>query len=429
MNVEPLVIVGIGQDGPAGLGPEARAHVACAQVLAGGQRHLAFFPEFVGIRITLGGDLPGWIERLKARDRKLKTVVLATGDPLFYGVGRVLLEAFSPAELRFVPHVSSVALAFAALKETWHDACVVSVHGRPLTKLLPALERRERKIAIFTDVDNHPAAIARLLCEQGLGSDYVLCVCENLGGDEERITRWAPADLTEANFAPLNLVVLLAESEACHQPEAQATGQAARQNWSHASQAELPLLGLPEAALQHRGGAERGLITKRAVRVQAICELELHPGDVLWDVGAGSGSVAIEAARLAPSLDVYAIEKAPEQLRENLQRFDLTNIHLIDGIAPEVLADLPNPDAVFVGGSGGRLTAILEHATHRLNSGGRLVVSCIAIETLSHTWNWLSERGLQPQATSLQLAHSRPLGSLHCLEPEHPIFLLRAKKP
>ncbi len=408
MTVEPLAVVGIGQDGPAGLGPEARAHLAGAQVLAGGPRHLAFFPDFAGPRIVLGSDLPGWIEKLRMRDRNLKTVVVATGDPLFYGIGRVLLEAFPCTDLLFVPHVSSVALAFAALRQTWHDACVVSLHGRPLRTLLPALERHERKIAVFTDADNHPAAIGRLVCEQGLGSDYVLCVCENLGCELERITRWAPADLEEEKFASLNLVVLLAKADA----------QARGAN-------QLPLLGLPESALQHRGG----LITKRAVRVQALCELELHAGDVLWDIGAGSGSVAVEAARLAPSLDVYAVEKAPEHLRENLQRFGLNNIHLVDGVAPAVLTDLPDPDAVFIGGSGGRLSAILEHAFHRLRPGGRLVVSCIALETLSLAWNWLSERGLQPQATSLQLAHSRPLGSLHCLEPEHPIFLVRINKP
>lgn len=410
MTIEPLVVVGIGQDGPAGLGPEARAHLADAQLLAGGRRHLAFFPDFVGPRLVLDGDVPAWIAQLKARDRKLKAVVLASGDPLFYGIGRALLEALPRAELCFVPHVSSVALAFASLKETWHDACVVSLHGRPLRTLLPALDRRERKIAVFTDADNHPAAIGRLICEQGLGRDYVLCVCENLGCAEERSTRWAPAELTEATFAPLNLVVLLMQ----HELGAQAT---------------QPLLGLPESAFAHRGNGERGLITKRAVRVQALCDLELHAGDVLWDIGAGSGSVAIEAARLAPSLDAYAVEKAPEHLRENVRRFGLPNIRLIEGTAPEALADLPDPDAVFIGGSGGRLIPILEHVTRRLKPGGGLVVSCITLETLATAWNWLSERGLKPEATSLQLAHSRPLGSLHCLEPEHPIVLVRIKKP
>ena len=406
MSAPPLVVIGIGLDGPAGLGPEAHGCLANAQILAGGTRHLAFFPEFIGERIVLDGDLPGWVEKLQMRERGKKTVVLATGDPLFFGIGRILLEAFPKEELQFVPHASSIALAFARLKEPWNDACVVSLHGRPLLMLIPALQRRERKIAVFTDADNNPAAIARLLIDQGLGSDYVLCLCENLGGEQERITRWAPADLTATDFAVLNLVVLLAEQSCANTPG-------------------LPLLGLPDSALEHRGG----LITKREVRVQALCCLELHPGEVLWDVGAGSGSVSLEAARLSPSLRVYAIEKKPQHLRENLDRFGLTNVHLIAGGAPEILADLPAPHAVFVGGSGGRLGAILDLVAQRLKPGGRLVVSCIAMETLSQAWSWLSEHGLQPRATSVQIAHSRPLGTLHCLEPEHPIFLLRGTQP
>src|SRR6202040_2334877 len=137
-----------------------------------------FFPQFTGDKIVLEGAPANWVKKLNARDRQRPTVVLATGDPLFFGIGRLLLAAFPREELLFVPHVSSVALAFARLKETCNDACVVSLHGRPLQMLLPALERGEPKIAIFTDAKNHPAAIARLLCDQGLGTQYVLWVCE-----------------------------------------------------------------------------------------------------------------------------------------------------------------------------------------------------------------------------------------------------------
>jgi precorrin-6Y C5,15-methyltransferase (decarboxylating) len=272
------------------------------------------------------------------------------------------------------------------------------------------LQRRERKIAIFTDASNHPAAIARTVCANGAGADYVLWVCENLGSAEERLTYWAPGELHREDFAPLNLVVLLRDPSACGVASANA--------------AALPLLGIPEAALAHRG-----LITKREIRLTALAYLELQPGNVLWDVGAGSGSMSLEAARLSPMLNVYAIDKAGEHLQENIANFRLRNVHLIVGEAPEALAALPAPDAVFVGGSGGRLLAILAYAVHRLKPGGRLVLSCITLETFSQAWTWLSEHGCQPEATSLQLAHSRPLSHLHCLEPEHPIFLVRVKKP
>ena len=436
MTEAPLVVIGIGLDGPAGLGSEARAYLAQAEVLAGGKRHLEFFPEFSGEKIVLEGDLPGWVEKLKSRDRQKQAVVLATGDPLFYGVGRLLLEAFPREELLFLPHVSSIALAFARLKETWNDACVVSVHGRPLRMILPALDRGEPKIAVFTDASNHPAAIARLLCERGVGGHYVQWVCENLGSeDEERIICWSPGDLKREDFAPLNVVVLL-RVPSSSKPDAQARdgpltpGPSPPEGRGEKADA-LPLLGLPESAFRHRG-EPNGLITKREVRLQALCYLELHHGEVFWDIGAGSGSVSFEAARLSPTLAIYAIEKAPEALvflKENLARFGLKNVHLVAGEAPESLADLPDPDAVFVGGNGGRLLDILSHVMHRLKPGGRVVLSCIALETFSQAWNWFSEHQLDPQATSLQIAHSRPLGSLHSLEPENPIFLLRVKKP
>ncbi len=193
----------------------------------------------------------------------------------------------------------------------------------------------------------------------------------------------------------------------------------------------LPLLGLPESAIRHRGEPS-GLITKREVRLAALSYLELHPGDVLWDVGAGSGSVSLEAARLSPTLAIHAIEKAADALaylKENVDNFGLANIHLVAGQAPESFVDLPDPHAVFLGGNGGRLLDILTNVMERLKPGGRLVLSCIALETFSQAWSWFSERHLHPQATSLQLAHSRPLGSLHRFEPENPIFLLRVKKP
>lgn len=377
MNGEPLVVIGIGLDGPAGLGPEARACLARADVLAGGKRHLEFFPEFSGRKIVLEGDLPRWIETLKSRDRHKKTAVLATGDPLFFGIGRLLLEAFPKEELLFLPHVTSIALAFARLKETWNDACVVSLHGRPLQTIVPALERGERKIAVFTDAENDPAAVARLLCEKGLGGNYVQWVCENLGGEDERITRWSPLELTKTDFAPLNVVVLLGdrEGEAPAEPSLSRTQGSAGASPSQC----LPLLGLTESAFRHRG-EPYGLITKREVRLQALSYLELHPGDVLWDVGAGSGSVSLEAARLSPTLAVFAVEKAAEALaylRQNVENFGLSNVHLIAGEAPESVAALPDPNAVFVGGSGGRLLDILGHAMHRLKPGGRLVLSTL----------------------------------------------------
>lgn len=416
MTQERLHVIGIGDDGPAGLPPAAAARIAAAVVLAGGERHLAFFPNFHGTRIVIDAERERWLAELRSAYRQKPTVVLASGDPLFYGVGRMLLEAFPRDDLVFEPHVSSVQLAFARLKEPWHDARVVSLHGRPIDCLLPALEEHASKIAILTDVQNHPGAIARFLAERRLDGAYEVAVCENLGGAEERVTRGTVSDVAERRFAPLCVVVLLRDPNAT----------------SVEPHSPLPLLGLPERTFAHRGDSDGGMITKRDVRVLTLGYLELHAGDVVWDIGAGSGSVALEAARLSPSLRVFAIERstiAALHIEENCKNLGLTRVQVVRGEAPEALAALPAPNAVFIGGSGGQLGNILEIAATRLRTGGRLVLNCITLENFTLAWEWLRQRHWQVDASTVQLAHSRPLGSLTCFEPEKPITILRGRRP
>ncbi len=413
MNGHPLVVIGIGHDGPAGLLPEARAHIESARVLAGGRRHLDFFPHWRGEKLVLGSDVPEFVGTLQEKYRLTKAVVLASGDPLFYGIGRALLEAIPREDLTFLPQVSSVQLAFSRVKETWHDARIVSVHGRSTEALVVALAERAPKIAVLTDARNHPAAIADLLLRSGTGEEYTLWVCENLGGPDERISRHAPQSMRAASFSPLNVLILL------RVPEAPAVGTA-----------DVPLIGIPEAALLHQAGPH-GMITRREIRLLALCYLELRSADVLWDVGAGSGSVALEAARLSPRLRIFAVERdatAFARLKANVTHLRAVGVDTHNAEAPEGLSGLPDPDAVFIGGSGGRLTEILGTVMERLKPGGRLVLNCITLENFCRGWEWLRERGLEPEATSVQLTHSRPLGRLHSLEPENPIFILRVRK-
>ncbi len=415
MTEAPLVVIGIGHDGPAGLTPAALAHIAQAKDLAGGRRQLAFFHDWPGETIGIDADLERLVQELNAIYRHAKTVVLASGDPLYYGIGRLLAEQFPPDALLFVPHVSSIQLAFARLKTSWHDAQVISLHGRPMRALLPALQNYAAKIALFTDANNHPAAVAQFLIEQGY-EHYTMWVCEELGGAAERLTRWTPHTLLDSpdaratTFSPLNVMILLRHDE-----------QPAR------SSATVPLIGIPEAAMAHRAG----MITKREIRLITLCYLALQPADVLWDIGAGSGAVALEAARMAPSLRVFAVEKSADALQhitDNVQTFALTNVHPILGAAPEALFDLPDPHAVFIGGSGGRLADIIAAVVQRLRPDGRVVMNCITLEHFHLGWEQLKARGLRVDATSVQLAHARPLGKLHRFESDSPIFILQAHK-
>jgi precorrin-6Y C5,15-methyltransferase (decarboxylating) len=160
--------------------------------------------------------------------------------------------------------------------------------------------------------------------------------------------------------------------------------------------------------------------------------LELQASQIFWDIGAGSGAVSIEAARLSPGLQVHAIDKEPQALghiKENVRRFQLANVQVVAGEAPDILPSLPDPDRIFIGGSGGRLLGILETACQRLNVGGRMVLNCITLESFNSAWSWLSERNWKPEATSVQLAHAEPLGKKHSFEPDRPLFIIRAEKP
>lgn len=415
MTTEQLVVIGIGHDGPAGLSPEALDHIARAELLAGGVRHLAFFPDWQGEKIVFDADIYQRTARLKECAAQRKTVVLASGDPLFYGIGRLLLEAFPREQLLFLPHLSSVQLAFARLKMTWDDACIVSLHGRPMEALLPALRRCEEKIAVLTDARNSPAAIGAFLRESGCAEAYhIVWVCENLGGSDERVTPWTPRELESGieTFSPLNIVVIIRPSSIPHGGKS------------------VPLLGLPEQMLRHQ--TRRGeLITRREIRLLSLCYLQLCSHDILWDVGAGSGSVSIEAVCFNPTIEVFAVERDEEAYRNlevNIRRFGALGVHPIAGTAPDVFAQLPDPDAVFVGGSGGKLEAILTVALERLKPEGRLVINCITLDNLALSWSWLRNRGMQPQVTSVQLAHSQPLGDLYSLKPSSPLFILQARK-
>ncbi|MHB1557037.1 MAG: precorrin-6y C5,15-methyltransferase (decarboxylating) subunit CbiE [Isosphaeraceae bacterium] len=413
MSGEPLVVIGIGHDGPAGLSAEALDHIARARVLAGGSRHLASLDHLGRETIPIGGDIAGAVRRLEGTYRQEKTVVLASGDPLFYGIGRALLAAIPRDELVFIPHLSSVQLAFARIKEPWDDARVVSLHGRPMGRLLLALYGAPEKIAVLTDPTNTPRAIADFLAGLDLACRYRLWVCENLGGPDERVASWSADELPDRDFSPLNVVVLL-RTEAGEPP-----GE------------RPPLVGIPDDAFRHAPGP-RGMITKREVRVISLAYLELGPRDVLWDIGAGSGSISIEAARLSPDLRAFAVERDPDALADiatNVRRFGCAGVRVVPGEAPEILSGLPDPDAVFIGGSGGRLREIVNEAVVRLLRGGRIVLNCITMEHYSLGWDMLRERGLDPRSSSVQVAHSRPIGRLHRLEPENPILILRATKP
>jgi precorrin-6Y C5,15-methyltransferase (decarboxylating) len=325
----PIQVVGIGLDGAAGLAPDLVALVASAPVLVGSDRHLSYFPDHGGDRWSLVGQLDALAVRLRDwldSGQPGPLVVLASGDPLFFGLGRWLLTVCPPEVLTFHPHISAIQLAFSRVKIPWQGAALISAHGRSGEALTQALKQGKSPIAVLTDHIHTPGAIAGLIRDLALPVTYQLWVCENLGSDRERVQPWSLAAASAEDFAPLNVVILAGKS-APALPE------------------NLPPFGIPDhwfLSFPDRPG----LMTKREVRLLVLGELAFQPGQVLWDIGAGTGSVSIEAARLCPKGQVYAIEQTAmgvELIRRNATRFGTDTVQAIPGKAPAVLAPLPGP--------------------------------------------------------------------------------------
>jgi precorrin-6Y C5,15-methyltransferase (decarboxylating) len=405
-----VTVVGVGDDGCKGLTARGLEAVMRAAWLVGGERHLAFFPEFRGERLVLGGGLGATLERVAAIADEHNVCVLASGDPLFFGVGAQVIARVGAEHVEVIPHPSAMQWAFARVGQRWDDASFISLHGRPREGLLTRL-RRSAKVALYTDATNSPAAIAAHLGAHG-ETAWRAWVCENLGGPDERVRAFDLATLaTCTDVAPLNVLVLVRADPAWRPPPA------------------IPFLH--EDAFAKRM-PKKGLITKREVRLLALASLGLREESVVWDIGAGSGSVAIEAAMLAPLGRVYAIEIDPEGVelcRENLRAHAVDNVRVVAGRAPEALAELETPDAVFVGGSKGSMEEIIEVALDRLQPGGRLVVNTITLENSGEAYAAFRRRELVPEVTLLQIARAEPLARYLRYEAQNPIQIFAVTKP
>ena len=411
-------VVGIGLDGASGLTDSVRQIVEQATLLVGSDRHLHYFPNHPADRIFLG-DITTAIREIRQRlftDEII--VVLVTGDPLFFGLGRLLLAELPPEQLTFYPHLSAIQLAFNRIKLPWQDARVISAHGRSFEELTEALQQGARKIAVLTDETHSPSAIARLLLSLDLPSQYQFWIGENLGGTDERVESLPMADVLDQQFAPLNVVVLL-RVDSSEKTEILTTNLT-----------NLPMLGLPDSCFISFSDRP-GLMTKREIRILILGELALKPGQTIWDVGAGTGSVSIEMARLFPTSGIYAIEKTSAGtalIEQNCRRFQVSNVISIHGKAPEILYHLPQPDRIFIGGSGGNLSDILNICSAKLVAGGVLVLALATIEHLNMAINWLIEREWNYQLLQTNLSRAVPVASLTRFAPLNPVTILTAIK-
>jgi precorrin-6Y C5,15-methyltransferase (decarboxylating) len=398
----PVQVVGLGMS-PADLTPRAKEIILEAQVLVGGRRLLDYFPEHRSMKIPLGKDPEGTLKQLPALAETKRVVVLASGDPNFYGVGPLVVKVLGAESVVIHPNLTAIQTACARLQMPWQDATVISLHGRSWEPLAAVLGQ-PGPLLIYTDPAHPPGEIARFLLARGL-SQARFCVLEDLGHDAERITWMSLAEAQEREFSPMNLVVVVPEP-----------GEAS--SW----RPQLHL-GLPEAALAHQAG----LITKAEVRVVVLAKLKLLPGQVLWDVGAGCGSVGLEASLLVPGGKIFAVERHPEraaQIAANRDHYGVDNLEVVCGRAPECLAPLPNPHRVFVGGGGQEIGAIIQEAVRRLGPEGRVVVTAALLETLEVARTTLAQPGLEVEVVQLQVSRSHPLAGGTALQALNPVWIV-----
>jgi precorrin-6Y C5,15-methyltransferase (decarboxylating) len=407
-------IIGVGSDGLAGLTARARELLGAAELVLGSEQTLGRVPEIKAEKLTIGADLQEAVRVLEANLGRKRMVVLAGGDPLFYGVARFICDRIGKDRFEVLPHVSSMQLAFARVKESWEEAYLTNLATHSLDTVLDRIRVAET-VGLFTSKDAEPPDIARELLARGI--DYFRAyVCENLGMPNERVTQGELADIKEMEFAPLNVMILKRKPG---RPDQQRAASGFRR------------FGNPDDVFA-QSRPKSGLITQAEVRCIGLAQMNIHPGSIVWDIGAGSGSVAIEAAQLADPGMVYAIEQDVADYHlivANAQTFGARNITAIHGSAPAVFEGLPAPDAIFVGSTGHEIPRLLEDAYRALRPGGRLVVNIATLESLTATYDVLKRLTGSVQVLLINLARGTEQLETLRFESVNPTFLLSTVKP
>jgi precorrin-6B C5,15-methyltransferase / cobalt-precorrin-6B C5,C15-methyltransferase len=404
MSDKWITVIGIGEDGLDGLAPTTRALVAAANVLVGGERHLSKVPLGDEIRIDWSDGFDAALGEMESHAGK-NVVVLASGDPLNFGVGATVVRRFGSDPVTFLPTAGAYSLAAARMGWSLPDTKCLTVHGRPLAAVNLHLVAGQRLLILSRDADT-PTELAALLMARGFGPS-AMTVLTNMGGEDTRQDGTA-ADWAHAPGADLNTIAV----------DCRAKDGVDRRAWSRAP-------GLPDDAFEHDGQ-----ITKREVRAATLARLAPLPGRVLWDVGAGAGSVAIEWLRSEPSAKAVAIERDPvraARIARNAENLGVPNLKIVEGEALAVIADLtPKPDVVFVGG-GVSDPEILKACWGALGRGGRLITNGVTVEAEQSMLQFQNEFG--GDLVRLAISRTAPLGAgLRTFKPMMEVTQLVAEK-
>jgi precorrin-6B C5,15-methyltransferase / cobalt-precorrin-6B C5,C15-methyltransferase len=397
-----LSVIGIGEDGLAGLSAATRTLVETAETLVGGARQLAMMPPGNAERLVWQRPLRNTITSITAR-RGNRVAVLASGDPMWYGVGSLLARHFRREEMTILPQPSAFSLAAARLGWPIAECTVLSLHGRPLDTLRLHLAP-QRRVLLLSEDGSTPRQVAQLLTELGWGPSR-LTVFEHLGGSREATVSGEARNWGERQTADLNTIAL----ECRAGPTARLLSR---------------IGGLPDDAFEHDGQ-----LTKRAVRAITLANLAPLPGERLWDIGAGCGSVAIEWLRASEGGVAVAIEQRADRaamIARNAAALGVPGLQIVVGVAPQALAGLDPPDAIFIGGGIGQCD-LLPAAWGALCPGGRLVANVVSLAGERTLLDWQLRHG--GSLTRIAVSHAEPLGSQLAWRPLLPVMQLAATKP
>ena len=406
-----IYIIGIGINGKDDLSDKALKIIESSDILFGGERHLSCFPDFKGERFAIKSNLKDVVQHIKDNKNK-RITVLASGDPGFYGIADYLTKNLGNDDIEIIPNISSMQWAFAKIKETWHDAEIVSSHGRGIENIIEAA-RHNNKIGIFTSSGDEPKKIAEALIKSNL-NNFIAYMCEDIGSTEEKIESYPLNKVASKSFSPLNIMILTKVAQGGiidKETNPQIEG----------------IFGLPDESFIHSAG----LITKEEIRAISLAKMRISENSVVWDIGACSGSVAIESGRIAKMGKVYAIEKKRErieQIKENIKNFSMKNIEVIEGEAPDCLKGLPEPDTVFIGGSSSRLEAILEVCSKSMKNRGSVIINAITLDTIKTATDSLKWLNMPFEIVSVNIAKSKGISDSIFFEAQNPVYIISGVK-
>ena len=425
-------IIGILENGEQSLNQHAIHCLKNTDVLIGSPRFMDSIQSLLKINVEkkdFSGHImqvPEWVQSSLAKNKKV--VVLATGDPLCHGIGAFLVKKLGVDQCQFIPNISMFQVAFSRLGLAWQGVKICSIHTKDmgewttnapfdhgLRRLLNDCKTNDL-IACYTSPENSPKRIAQMLNCEKMSGQFQLVIATNLTADNENISSWLNIDKVanerfEQRFSDPNLVIL-----------------------KRISAADNPILmGLADESYFQRK-PDKGLITKQEIRAVSLAKMQLKRDSIVWDIGAGSGSIGLEAAHLCPQGRVYAIEKNESDVaivQQNVEKSSLSNYHIEWGKAPEGLSDWEDADAIFIGGSGGNLADLIHLCVSRLNKGGHLVMNFVTLENISVATETLktiekTAYGIEWQFIQMQVSRSKPILTMQRLQAENPVYIVTA---